>query len=60
MSQVEFDEFKIDEIRRPQNISTFITNLVIKMGLAKDKNSANVAMIVISIICIAIAVYFII
>ena len=35
-----------------------ISGLIIKMGLAKDDKGANQAMIIISIICIAIAIYF--
>ena len=35
-----------------------ISNLVIKLGLAKDDKGANQIMIIISIICIAIAIYF--
>lgn len=58
MSDVEFDEFKIDEMRRPENNGSFITKLVIKTGLAKDQKSANVVMVIISIICIAVAIYF--
>ena len=35
-----------------------ISSFIIKMGLAKDDKGANNVMIVISIICIAIAIYF--
>lgn len=35
-----------------------ISSLVIKLGLAKDDKGANQVMIIISIICIAIAIYF--
>ena len=58
MSQVEFDEFKADDIRRPRGAESFITNLIIKTGLAKDKESANKVMIIISVVCIIIAIYF--
>lgn len=35
-----------------------ISGIIIKMGLAKDDKGANNVMIVISVICIAIAIYF--
>jgi hypothetical protein len=37
-----------------------ISNLIIKMGLAKDEKGANKVMLAISFICIAIAIYFMI
>jgi hypothetical protein len=55
---VEFEEFKVDEIRRPRSAGTYLTDLIIKSGLVKSKGGANVVMIIISIVCIAIAIYF--
>ncbi len=34
-----------------------ITNLVIKMGLAKDEKGANIVMIIISVICFILMFY---
>jgi hypothetical protein len=55
---VEFEEFKVDEIRRPRSAGTYLTDLIIKSGLVRSKGGANVVMIIISIVCIAIAIYF--
>jgi hypothetical protein len=35
-----------------------ISNLVIKMGLAKDEKGAQKVMLVITILCFALAIYF--
>lgn len=35
-----------------------INNLIIKLGLAKDKNGAQIVMIVVSILCFALTYYF--
>jgi hypothetical protein len=35
-----------------------IANMIIKMGLAKDDKGANKVMLIISFVCIAIAIYF--
>ncbi len=58
MSDVEFEEYKIDEMRKPENSESFITKLVMKTGLVKDQKGANVVMVIISIVCIAVAIYF--
>ncbi len=34
-----------------------ITNLFIKLGLAKDEKSAQVVMLIVSIVCIILAIY---
>ena len=58
MSDVVFEEYKIDEMRKPENSESFITKLVMKTGLVKDQKGANVVMVIISIVCIAVAIYF--
>jgi len=58
LMSVEFEEFKVDEIRRPESAGTYLTGLIIKSGLVKSKGGANVVMVIISIVCIAIAIYF--
>ncbi len=58
MSDVEFEEYKIDEMRKPENSESFITKLVMKTGVVKDQKGANVVMVIISIVCIAVAIYF--
>ncbi len=35
-----------------------INNLIIKLGLASDKNGAEIVMVVVSLICFALAIYF--
>ena len=56
--EVEFNENKqTDYYNRPTKNSG-ITNMLIKIGLAKDEKNANTVMIVVIIICLAFSVYF--
>ncbi|MGB8815970.1 MAG: hypothetical protein WCC74_01895 [Minisyncoccia bacterium] len=57
---VEFEEFKMNEMRTPKSDNSFVMDLIIKSGLAKSNHGANIVMIIISIICIAITIYFLI
>ncbi len=56
---VEFNENKPTSYNY-QNKKGGISNLIIKFGLAKDEQGANKVMLIISAICIIIAIYFII
>ena len=54
---VEFNENKVADYNyQPQKGG--LTPLFIKMGLAKDESGAKKIMVVIIIICFAIAIYF--
>lgn len=53
---VEFNENKPFNYNAPIKRGG-IANLIIKTGLAKDDAGANKVMIIISVICIALAIY---
>ena len=55
---VEFNEHQPLGYNYQPKKSGGITNLVIKMGLAKDENGAKKIMLVIVIICFALSIYF--
>jgi hypothetical protein len=57
--EVEFNESRPIDYSYPQKKGT-ITDLVIKMGLAKDEKSANIVMIVFIIVCFIASIYFLI
>jgi hypothetical protein len=62
MEGVEFEEnqtlnsFNIDRKSKPGGLTRFF----IKLGLAKDQEQANVAMIIVSVFCLLLMSYFII
>ncbi|MEI6191168.1 MAG: hypothetical protein WCP24_02235 [bacterium] len=54
--EVEFNESQPISYNYPPKNGA-ITNLVIKMGLAKDEKSANIVMIVFIIVCFIASIY---
>ena len=57
MSSVEFNENQSTN-NAYQNKKGGISNLVIKMGLAKDEKGANKVMLTVAIIFFLLAIYF--
>ena len=57
--EVEFNESRPIDYSYPPKKGA-ITDLVIKMGLAKDEKNANIVMIVFIIVCFAVSIYFLI
>ena len=58
---LEFDEekkFNNEYDKLTPNAKQGLTNWLIKIGAAKDENGAKNIMIVVSIICFALAIYF--
>ncbi|MFA6797297.1 MAG: hypothetical protein WCR40_01135 [Candidatus Paceibacterota bacterium] len=58
---IEFDEennFNHSFDRRNTSSASSITNWFIKIGLAKDENSAKTIMSIVAIICFSIAIFF--
>jgi hypothetical protein len=53
---VEFNENKPIDYSMPAKVGG-VTNFFIKLGLAKDEAGANKVMIVVTIICLALAIY---
>ncbi len=53
---VEFNENRPNNYNLPEQQSG-LTNFFIKLGLAKDETGAQKVMIIVSIICIALAIY---
>jgi len=57
--EVEFNESRPVNYNYPPKKGA-ITDLVIKMGLAKDEKSANIVMIVFIIVCFAASIYLLV
>jgi len=63
MSSVEFNEEKDFNRSYAQNASrtsasSGLTGWIIKKGIAKDESGANSVMIIVMIICFALAIFF--
>jgi hypothetical protein len=54
---IEFEENKPLNYNYPTKKSG-LTNLIIKMGLAKDEAGTKKVMIIITIVCFALSIYF--
>lgn len=57
MAPVQFNEY---QNRISQGEPKGITKIFIDLGLAKDEQSANVVMVIFSVICIGISIYLVI
>jgi hypothetical protein len=62
MENVQFEEGQnMNSFETARSVRTSaLTRLFIKIGLAKDQKQADTAMIVITVLCVLITVYFII
>jgi hypothetical protein len=58
MGNVEFNESRPTNYNYNPNKGGGIGNFIKKIGLAKDDKGANQVMITITVICLAIAIYF--
>jgi uncharacterized membrane protein YtjA (UPF0391 family) len=55
---VEFEEKKIDNSYNYHPGGMSITNLIIKLGLAKNESGAKKVMFIIMIVCFVLSFYF--
>ena len=62
MSQVEFDEenemMAQGSLGQSEQQEGGLIGMVIKLGLAKNKNQANIILIIVAVIALALMVYF--
>ena len=57
---VEFDKINRPQRIEPENSKGPITNLVLKLGLAKDASQANVVLLIIAVSAVILSIYLIV